>query len=160
VTGFVVALVYAASVPAMILWGRSCDRRDVRIWHAALAALLAAAGLALASVVPNHMIRLVSLAVAEAGLASALAPFYSVPALFLGGRAMAGGFALISSIASLIGGFAGQYAIGLIREATGGYAAVLVAMAAALTMTALIVLGLARTIAPKPALIAAQTADA
>ena len=160
VTGLLVALVYAASVPAMIWWGRSCDRRRERIWHAALAALLAASGLALASVVPNDAVRLVSLAVAEVGLASVLAPFYSVPALFLSGRAMAGGFALISSIASLLGGFAGQYAIGLIREATGGYEAVLGAMAAALIVSALIVLNVGRAAASKPSLAGAQAADA
>ena len=148
-TGIIVALVYAASVPAMIWWGRSCDQRGERIWHTALATLLAAAGLVLASVVQNEAIRLVALAVAEVGLAAVLAPFYSVPSLFLSGRAMAGGFALVSSMGGLFGGFAGQYAIGLIREGTGGYVAVFVAMAAALTVSTVIVLGLARAIEPK-----------
>jgi MFS family permease len=45
-TGLIVALPFAACVPVMILWGRSSDAKDERIWHVALPALFAAACLA------------------------------------------------------------------------------------------------------------------
>lgn len=147
--GFVVALVYAAGVPVMILWGRSSDRRGERIWHAAIPALFAAAAFATASVAQSDTVVLLALACSGIGLSSALSPFYGLPALFLSGPAMAGGFALISAIASLLGGFAGQYLIGAIREETGGYAVVLAALSAALLLSAIIVLALARNVAPQ-----------
>ena len=159
-TGFVTALIYLLSVPAMILWGRSSDRRGERTWHAAGAALLAATALLVASVSGNYLIVLVALAVAGIGLAAVLAPFYMLAPLFLSGPAMAGGFAFMSCIGGLIGGFAGQYVIGIIREKTGGYSFVLAAMAAALLLTAVIVLALARAIAPRSVLARATANEA
>ena len=150
-TGLVTAIVYVLSVPAMILWGLSSDRRGERTWHVIGAALLAAAGLCTASVAGNSVILILALAAAAIGLGSVLPPFYMLAPLFLSGPAMAGGFALISSIGGLIGGFAGQYVIGILREMTGGYAMVLAAMAAALTITALIVFALDRSIIPRTA---------
>ena len=150
-TGFVAALIYCSAVPAMILWGRSSDRRGERTWHVAFAVLFAAAALLIASVAQNNAILLVALAGAVIGANSWLAPFYALPALFLTGRAMAGGFALVSCIGGLIGGFAGQYIIGVIRERSGGYSLVLAAMAAALLIATVIVLALDRAIVPRDA---------
>ena len=48
-TGYVVALPYLAAIAAMILVGRSSDKRNERIWHVALAWLVAAFGFAAAS---------------------------------------------------------------------------------------------------------------
>jgi ACS family tartrate transporter-like MFS transporter len=48
-TGYVVALPYLAAIAAMILVGRSSDKRNERIWHVALAWLVAALGFAAAS---------------------------------------------------------------------------------------------------------------
>jgi hypothetical protein len=85
-------------------------------------------------------------AVALAGMAmySALTPFYGLASSFLAGRAMAGAFALINMIGGLLGGFAGQYVIGVIREWTGSYAPALALMAVSLLITAAIVLRLGR----------------
>ena len=44
-TGFVTAIPYACRAVAMVLWGRRSDRTGERLWHTALAALVAAAGL-------------------------------------------------------------------------------------------------------------------
>jgi ACS family tartrate transporter-like MFS transporter len=150
-TGFVTALVYLLSVPAMILWGRSSDRRDERTWHVVMPAVLAAAGLSLASIASNSILMLTALAAGAIGLGAVLAPFYMLAPLFLSGPAMAGGFAFVSCIGGLIGGFAGQYVIGELREWSGGYALVLAAMAVALLVTAIIVLALDRAIVPRAA---------
>ena len=108
-TGFVTALIYALSIPAMVLWGRASDRRGERTWHVVSAALLSAIALSVASVAPNSVLLVAALAVAAIGLGAVLAPFYMLAPLFLSGPAMAGGFALVSCIGGLIGGFAGQY---------------------------------------------------
>jgi MFS transporter, ACS family, tartrate transporter len=151
-TGLVTAALYVGSVPAMIFWGRSSDRNDERIRHTAGGALLAAAALFVASVAHGNLLLLVSLALAGTATYSVLAPFYGVASSFLSGRAMAGAFALINMIGGLIGGFAGQYVIGVIREKTGGYAVALATMAAALLVSALIVLALGRRLDARPML--------
>ena len=146
VTGFVAALVYVPTLPAMILWGASSDRRGERVWHVVIATLFAALCLILASLAGSNVVALLALAGAVIGTNAVLAPFYSVPALFLSGPAMAGGFALISTVGGLIGGFAGQYVIGVLREQTGGYAAVFAAMGAVLLLSASIVVALSRSV--------------
>ena len=52
------------------------------------------------------------------GIYAAVAAFWTLPTGFLTGSAAAGGIALINSIGN-IGGFAGPYAIGWIKDATG-----------------------------------------
>jgi ACS family tartrate transporter-like MFS transporter len=158
--GFIVALVYLVDVPVMIFWGRSSDRRGERIWHVVLAILLAAVSFGLASVTENDGLLLLALTAAGIGVTSVLGPFFSLPSLFLSGQAMAGGFALVSSIGTLVGGFAGLYLIGAIREATGGYPAVLATIAAALIASSIIVLALGRVAAPRTqAVLAPQATD-
>jgi ACS family tartrate transporter-like MFS transporter len=53
-----------------------------------------------------------------AGAYSICGPFWSLPSEFLTGYAAASGIALINSLGNL-GGFAGPYAIGLIKDKTG-----------------------------------------
>jgi MFS transporter, ACS family, tartrate transporter len=55
---------------------------------------------------------------AALGIYSVYGPFYSLPGDFLTGFAAASGIALVSSLANL-GGFAGPYAIGWIKDQTG-----------------------------------------
>ena len=148
-TGFVVALLYVSAAPAMILWARSSDRRDERIWHTALAVLVAATALLIASSVHNSVIMLISLALTGAAMYSALTPFYGVASSLLSGPAMAGGIALINMVGGFLGGFAGQYIIGFVREKTGSYGPALAIIAASLAIAALIILALARTLIPQ-----------
>ena len=55
---------------------------------------------------------------------------WTLPTAFLTGTAAAGGIALINSIGN-IGGFAGPYAVGYLRDATGSTTAGLVVLAGA-----------------------------
>jgi ACS family tartrate transporter-like MFS transporter len=148
-TGVLTALIFIAGVPAMILWARRSDQREERIWHAATAALLISTALAMAAAAPNAAVLVPALAAAVIGDACFLAPNYGIPALFLTGPAMAGGFALMNAIGNLLGGFAGQYAIGLLRQQTGNYIAAFVALSASTLLTAIIVLAVGRSIAPR-----------
>jgi ACS family tartrate transporter-like MFS transporter len=145
-TGFVVACPYLASMAAMILWGRSSDRRSERIWHVALPSLAAAAGFAVASLTQGALLPLLALSVAVIGLYSTLAPLISLPASFLGGRAAAGGISLVYAIANL-GAFLGPTIIGVLREQSGDYASGMVALAVALLISAMIVLVTGRAMA-------------
>jgi nitrate/nitrite transporter NarK len=58
--------------------------------------------------------------VTVSGILSFQATYWAIPSNFLTGRAAAGGLALIVSVGNL-GGFAGPYAIGYLRESTKGF---------------------------------------
>jgi ACS family tartrate transporter-like MFS transporter len=133
----------------MILWARSSDRRNDRIWHLASAALFAASALVLASAVQSSLLLLLALGSAAIGVYSGLPLGNTLVPSFLSGAALASGFALMNMISNLLGGFAGQYLIGLIREKTGSYVPALVPIATALVVYATIVLLLGRSIQPR-----------
>src|SRR5262249_30149053 len=141
-------------------WARSSDRRGERTWHIASAALLGSAMLVAAGVAPNTVLVLMALAAAYTAVQSVYGPVFSLASSFLSGGAMGSGYALVNSLGNLLGGFAGQYLIGYIREQTGGYAAVFAAIAAAVIVSALIVVSVGRAVASTPALVAVQGADA
>jgi MFS transporter, ACS family, tartrate transporter len=154
-TGFVVALPYLASAVAMILWGRSSDKSGERIWHVAWPALLMVASLFTASLVHSNLVIFLALSLVLVGALCLQGPFWVLPSTFLGGAAAAGGIALINSIGTGGGGFVGPYILGLFKEATGGYAAGMAALAIGPMLTAGIVLWLGRgsksgTLAAKP----------
>ena len=66
-------------------------------------------------------------------------------------EAAAGGIALVNTIGTGGGGFAGPYVLGVLREATGGYSAGMAVLAIGPALTATIVLALSRRMAIRPA---------
>jgi ACS family tartrate transporter-like MFS transporter len=148
-SGLVAALPFIVGMAAMIVWGRLGDASVGRIWHLALPKLLAASGFAVASVTQDHLLVLVALTLVLAGVLAALGPMYSLVSSFLSGPAAAGGIALVVAIGTL-GGFAGPTIIGVLKEASGGYAASMAALSGLLVLTAAIVLALGRTMASAP----------
>ena len=141
-TGFIVAVPSLAGMVAMVLWGRSSDRHGERVKHVAAAALLAAVSLGVASLSGSNLAVLAALTFATVGIYSALPTFYSVPSMFLSGTAAAGGIALVNTFGTGLGGFLGPTVVGLLRQATGGYATGMQALALGLTMSAVILLGI------------------
>jgi ACS family tartrate transporter-like MFS transporter len=150
-TGFVVAVPYVASIGAMVLWARSSDARSERVWHVALAALLAASGFAVAGLAHSDLIVLVALTLVTIGIHAAFGPFFCLPSSFLSGPAAAGGIALITTISNF-GGFLGPTVIGVLREGTGDYGAGMFVMALGMAMSAAVVLALGRAMARQLAL--------
>ena len=149
-TGFVVAVPSIAGGVAMILWGRSSDRRGERVRHVAGAALLAAAALGVASLGPSDLVVLIALTFATVGIYAALPTFYSVPSMFLSGTAAAGGIALVNTFGTGLGGFLGPTVVGLLKQQTGGYAAGMAALALGLTLSATILLVIGQGKMPRP----------
>jgi ACS family tartrate transporter-like MFS transporter len=139
-TGMLVASIYLSAFPVMLLCARQSDRRGERVRYVASAALFGAAMLITASAVRSELVVLVALAGAAAGMYSALPLFTAIVPGFLRGGALASGFAMINMIDNLVGGFAGQYGIGVLRERTGNYVAGLLLIALSLVLAAAIVL--------------------
>src|SRR5262249_19078581 len=147
-TGLIVAMPYAAALPIMIWWARASDTKSERIWHVALPALVAAAGLVVASFANNDLLALAALTVTTITAFCSIGPLFALPPSFPQGSAAAGGIALFNTI-GVLSGFVGSALIGLIREQTGGYSTAMTALAMGLVISASLVVALGRAMAAR-----------
>jgi MFS transporter, ACS family, tartrate transporter len=118
VLGFLLTLPYLVALTGMMVVSRHSDRTLERRYHVAACAV--AASMALIALGTSHDIffSVGLLSIAALGTFSLLPVFFALPGEFLTGFSAASGIALITSIANL-GGFAGPYAVGLIRDSAG-----------------------------------------
>jgi ACS family tartrate transporter-like MFS transporter len=137
--GFLNAVPYVAAAIAMFLVGRYSDRTGHRRWPVALAAMTSAVGFALSGWLHNPYLAMAALVLAFVGLKSTLGPFWALGTAFLSGTAAAGGIALINSVGNL-GGFAGPYLVGVIKDQTGSNLAALMMLGGALLAMGLLAL--------------------
>jgi len=135
--GLLSAIPYILAASTMVWWGRHSDRTGDRKWHLAIAALVGSAGLAASAVSIDPMLSFLALCVAAIGIWSMFGVFWAVPADLLSGVAAAGGFALINSIGTL-GGFAGPFLVGFVRDRTGTFSASLLVLSAFMLVAALL----------------------
>ena len=138
-TGYLVAVPYALAVVAMIWWTRRSDVAGERTWHVAGPAILGGVALAAAAYFTDPVWGAVAVTVCAMATYAALPTFWTLPTAFLTGTAAAGGIALINSIGN-IGGFAGPYAVGWLKDMTGSTTAVLVALAGAYVLAGVVTL--------------------
>jgi ACS family tartrate transporter-like MFS transporter len=116
--GLIAMLPYAFATIVMVLWSRNSDRTGERQKHSALPLLLGAVALGLTGLVVQPAIAMGLISLALAGIYAFKSPFWSLPGLFLSRSTAAVSIAAINSIGNL-GGFAGPYAIGAIKDWTG-----------------------------------------
>lgn len=136
------AIPYIAATAGLVVIGSRSDRTGERRWHVAVPCLIGATGFVLTVLAPaTPIVALATLSIAAFGIWGTLGPFWAMPTAILRGPAAAGGIALVNSIGN-IGGFAGPYLMGWIREATGGFSAGLLTLAAILIAGAIIALRL------------------
>ncbi|MDE2007469.1 MAG: MFS transporter [Rhodospirillales bacterium] len=141
-TGLLSALPFVFAAVAMIAWGLHSDRTGERNKHVAAACALTALGLVACTLLQGHPVAMmIALILAAIGQMSIAPTFWTLPTAMLSGTAAAGGIALINSVGNL-GGFFGPYAFGLIKDATGSDTVALLALAAAVAVSAVILLGL------------------
>jgi ACS family tartrate transporter-like MFS transporter len=132
--GYVSAVPYLFASVAMLLWAAYVDRFGRKILNLTLGFLLATTGFVLSVGWTELAPALIGLTIALVGVTSARAIFWTVPTSFLAGRGAAGGLAFISTIGSL-GGFAGPFMVGWIKQETGSFISGLLALAAVLAIT-------------------------
>jgi MFS family permease len=136
--GYVVAIPYALAAVAMVWWCRRSDRMKERVWHIAIASLVAFFGLAAsACLADSPLLSVVAISIGAAGTLAILPIFWTLPAAILNGAAAAGAIALINALGN-VGGFAGPFVIGWIKEATGSYTWGLMAVAGSVLSTGII----------------------
>jgi len=141
---FLSALPYIVAAIGMVVVARLSDRTGRRAEYIAICALIGAVGFGATASVTSPMASMLALSLTALGVWGTLGPFWAMPPAFLRGTAAAGGIAVINSVGN-IGGFAGPYAVGYVRDATGSFSAGLWLMAACLVAGAAIALGLSRS---------------
>ncbi|SIO67189.1 MFS transporter [Paraburkholderia phenazinium] len=129
-TGFVTSLPYVVGVISMVIWGRHSDRKLERKWHVAIALLVAAGGIGAAAGLDNPVLKMAALSIAGFGIFGCLPIIWTLPAAFLSGAAAACGIAVVNSLGNLAG-FFGPYAMGWIKDSTGGFGAGLLCLSGA-----------------------------
>ncbi len=102
-------------------------------------------GLVASVMTGNLLLGLTAMTIALIGITSARAIFWPIPTRFLSGVGAAAGLAFINSIGT-IGGFAGPYLMGWLKDYTGSFEAGLLAMAGVLLAAAMLALSLKRVI--------------
>ncbi|MBB5987115.1 MFS transporter [Sphingobium lignivorans] len=121
--GLLSALPFIIAVFFQYFIARRSDRLQERRWHTLIPALVGAVGWSLLPfVAQNTSLALIALAVATSGTFSAMGPFWSLPSTMLSGRAMAGGIALVTTLAGL-GNFLSPILVGWLVDRTGSLAA-------------------------------------
>ena len=123
----------------MVLWSKNSDHTGERSWHTALAAFVAASGLAASACFEAPATLMLALSFAATGILAVLPTFWTLPTAFLSGTAAAAGIALINSIGNLAG-FFGPYLVGWIKSATGGFSWALLALAIGPVISAILIL--------------------
>jgi MFS transporter, ACS family, tartrate transporter len=138
--GSMVALPYALAALVMVAWCRHSDRSGERTGHIAVAALVGFAGLVGGSLARDSaVLTVLAISIGVSGTLAILPVFWTLPASRLRGAAAAGAIALINAVGN-IGGFAGPYAVGWLKQLTGSFAAGLVLTACGVLACGLIAL--------------------
>ncbi len=111
---------YLAAALFTVFVGWSSDRLRERRGHIAVCMLMAAAGFAWVAVAHSMAAALCAFTLAAMGLWSTMGPFWALPTRVLGGRAAAGGLAIIMMLGGA-GGFLGPYITGRLRDLTHSF---------------------------------------
>ena len=126
-TGFVIAVPYLLGTLACALWPRRSDSMQERRWHFAVPCFLASVSLIVSAIIGPHLLALIPISLAVVGIWAAVPVFWSIPGRHMVGLAAAAGLAMINSVGNL-GGFAGPYLVGWLREWSGSFTIALVCL--------------------------------
>ena len=119
-TGFVAAIPYVVGVIGMVWWGRRSDRKQERKGHAAFALFIAGAGIGISTLLPDPLLKMISLSIAGFGIFACLPVIWTLPTAYLSGAAAACGIATVNCLGNLAG-FFGPAIMGYIRDQTGSF---------------------------------------
>ncbi|MFS0560538.1 MFS transporter [Terribacillus sp. 179-K 1B1 HS] len=143
--GWLLGLMYAIAMVAMILVGNHSDKKNERRWHVAACLTTSAVAMIASSYVAetNIVLSFVLLTIALCGAFGAYSPFWAIPPSFLTESAAAGAIALINSIGNL-GGFFGPYAVGYIRDTTGSFTMSMIFLGVSMILSSFIIIFLVK----------------
>jgi cyanate permease len=140
-TGWLSALPYFFATVALLWWAKRVDRRGAPVANLAIGLCIGAVALGVSTHFLTLGPALVGITLALIGTIAGRTIFYTLPSRFLSGQAAAGGLALINSIGAL-GGFAGPYLVGYLKDSFGTFTAGMLGLAIVLAITTLLTLSL------------------
>lgn len=116
--GFIIGIPYVFAALALIFWPRHAARSGDIGWHVFISAGVGAAGILIAAFGTNPWIVMVGVTLCATGVISAMPLVYSLPARILSSVAVGAGLALVNTIGN-VGGFAGPFVTGWLRDLFG-----------------------------------------
>jgi len=134
---------YLAAAAMTVVVGWSSDKRNERRWHIAGCLMISAAGFAWAAWAHSLVVALCAMTLAAVGVWSMMGPFWTLTTSMLGGTAAAGAVAILQIVGGL-GGFAGPYMTGRLRDATHSFAGGLYGIAGLALAAAMLALAVRR----------------
>jgi MFS transporter, ACS family, tartrate transporter len=137
--GLITAIPYAVACVVMVINARHSDRTGERRLHVAVPAFVGAAGVAVALFMDSPYLVMAAMTLCAVGVNAAIPVFWQLPSAFLTGVGAAAGIALINSFGN-IGGFAGPYLTGWLRDVTGSNEAGMFVVAGFMVMAGILVL--------------------
>ncbi len=133
---------FSLGLVAMLLVGWDSDKTGERRWHTALPILVACLGFVFAIASGNNLALIIaSFCVVSIGAHSYLPSFWAMPTAFLTESAAAAAIGLINSVGNL-GGFAGPFALGYLKDKTGAHSAGMALLALSLLGAGLLALAI------------------
>jgi ACS family tartrate transporter-like MFS transporter len=139
---FLVAIPNLVAVVGMLLWSQSSDRTGERYYHAAVACLVAALGMAIAAWTSGSIyLAILGLSLTAFGVSAAKPPLWTLPTRFFAGDGVAASIGLINSLGTL-GGFAGPTMIGATERAGGDFSQGLYFVGGSLVVSAITIVAL------------------
>jgi ACS family tartrate transporter-like MFS transporter len=138
--GFISAIPYIVGSIALILWSHFLDKSRKYVKHYVIGCAVSGIGFLASVMFDSLWLAVAGVSIAVIGMSGARPAIFCIPPRFLSGAAAAGGIALINSFGNL-GGFLGPYAIGWLRQTTGGFTAALYFLAASMVLSAVLAMG-------------------
>jgi len=139
-TGLIAAAPALLTIPLMLLWAKSSDRRDERPWHIRLPMLVAAGGWLLVACFAAPGVRFLGLILVSAGGFCAVCVFWTFPSsmTILSPAARPAGIALISS-AGIAGAATSPFIVGMLKDLSGSFSPGLLYVVAMLVMSVIFI---------------------
>lgn len=139
--GRAIAAAMLVSLAASVYTGHSSSKRNERRWHGAVHMFIASAGMIGIVLAQDAWTCYFFVVLTAVGVYAPMSVWWSYPTTFLSGLAAAGAVGMINSFGNL-GGFAGPYITGWVRQTTGSFAGGELYMAASLAAAGLLILTL------------------
>lgn len=147
---FLVAIPNLIAVVGMLLWSHSSDRTGERYYHAAVACLIAALGMAItAGAMGSIYLAILGLSLTAFGVSAAKPSLWTLPTKFFAGTGAAASIGLINSLGTL-GGFAGPYMIGATEKSGRNFSKGLYFVGGSLVISAITIVALRFIVEKRP----------
>jgi ACS family tartrate transporter-like MFS transporter len=149
VIGLFSALPPLAGVIGMTFLCRRSDRRNERVYHATACMVIAAIGYSLVAVSSGTTLAMIGFMLANIGVYSSLAIFWTIPQTFLPPKAKPATIAIISSVGALFGGWLVPMFVGRVQGITHSLTTGLIIVTAIFLLSAVCVLVAGRKLAAR-----------